>query len=110
MSVIPVGKVAKIEFGEDHVTPWTDNATAIGTTAPAVTAWAAKVVAARSAYQAQQAAQNAAKAATIDFNLALDAMVDATADILKQIKTQAALTGDGVGEAQAWIEARLARP
>ena len=96
MGVIPDGKVAKIEFGEDHVAPWTANAVAIGTTAGAVTAWSAKVTAARDAYQAQQAAQNAAKAATNDFRIKLSAMVDATSDIIKQIKTQAALNGDGV--------------
>ena len=96
MSVLPQGKVAKIEFAESHVSPWQANAVAIGTTAAAVTAWSAKVTAARDKYQAQQAAYNAAKAATNDFTIALRAMVDATAAIIKQIKTQAALTGDGV--------------
>jgi hypothetical protein len=96
MGVLPDGKVAKIEFGEAHVSPWQSNAVAIGTTAAAVTAWSAKVAAARDKYQAQQEAQNAAKAATNDFNMAMRAMVDATSAIIKQIKTQAALTGDGV--------------
>lgn len=96
MSVIPVGKVEKIEFAEQHVTPFTDHAVAIGTSSAAVTAWAAKVSAARAAFEAQKAAQNAAKAATITFNDALDAMVSATADILRQIKAQAGITGNSV--------------
>jgi hypothetical protein len=60
------------------------------TTTAAVTDLATKTTAARAAYNAQQAAQNAAKAATIDFNLAVDAMTTRGADIIKQIKAKAA--------------------
>ena len=96
MSVMPPAKVARIEFCENHVAPWTTNAVAIGTTAPAVTDLESKTLAARNAFNAQQAAQQAAKAATNDFNLAVQAMTDAAADIIKQIKTKAAISGNGV--------------
>ena len=96
MSVLPKSKVARIEFCEAHISPFTTNATAIGTSTTAVTDLQTKTVAARSAFNAQQAAQNAAKAATNDFNLAVAAMTDAAADIIKQIKTKAAISGNSV--------------
>jgi hypothetical protein len=93
---MPREKVAKIEFCEERTALWNSNAVPMGSTAPAITAWAAKVAAARAAYVAQKEAQNTAKSATNTFNLALDAMVNATANVIKQVKTQAALTGDAV--------------
>jgi hypothetical protein len=96
MSVLPTSKKDKIKFVQDHLTIWADNAVAIGTTAAAVTALQAKKDAAQAALTAQGEAQNAAKSRTNDLNIAVQAMVDATTDILKQIKTQAALTGPTV--------------
>jgi hypothetical protein len=96
MSVLPLAKVARIEFCENHNTPWSANAVAIGTTAAEVTALQTKTVAARDAFNAQQAAQNAARAATNDFNLAVEAMTQAAADIIKQVKTKAAISGNSV--------------
>ena len=96
MSVMPVSKVGKVEFCEQHITPWTTNAVAIGTTTAAVTDLGTKTTAARTAFNAQQAAQNAAKAATNDFNLALAAMNNAATDIIKQIRTKAATSGNSV--------------
>jgi hypothetical protein len=96
MGVLPPTKIARIEFCENHNTPWSTNAVAIGTTAAAVTDLETKTTAARDAFNAQQSAQNAARAATNDFNLAVQAMTDAAADIIKQIKTKAAISGNGV--------------
>jgi hypothetical protein len=95
-SILPADNVGRIEWCENHNTPLSTNAVAIGTTAAAVTDLATKTTAARAAFNAQQAAQNAAKAATIDFNLALAAMTAAAAGILKQIKAKAAVAGDSV--------------
>jgi hypothetical protein len=95
-SVLPPTKLARIEFCENHDTPFSTNAVAIGTTAAAVTDLATKTSAARAAYNAQQAAQNAAKAATNDYNIAVEAMTTAAADIIKQIKAKAATAGPGV--------------
>jgi hypothetical protein len=95
-SVLPASKIARIEFCENHNTPFSTNAVAIGTTALAVTDLATKTSAARAAFNAQQAAQNAAKAATNDYKIAVNAMTTAVADILKQIKTKAAISGPAV--------------
>jgi hypothetical protein len=94
--VLPATKIARIEFCEAHNTPFSSNAVAIGTTVLATTDLATKTVAARAAFNAQQAAQNAAKAATNDYKIAVNAMTTAVADILKQIKAKAAITGPSV--------------
>jgi hypothetical protein len=96
MSLIPDSKVGKIEFCENHVTPWTANAVAMGSSAAAVTAWSAQVSAARDAYTAQQAAQSAAMDATTNLNLALQALMDSTASVIKQVRAKADISGDGV--------------
>lgn len=96
MSALPRGKVERIEFAEDHVAPWTSNSVAIGSDAATVSAWSSKVTAARAAYEAQRAAKQAAKAATNEFHVSLQAMVDATADIIREIRTKAGFSGDAV--------------
>jgi hypothetical protein len=96
MSVVPKEVVAKIQFFEDHESPWTTNATAIGLTAGEVTALSTKTAAARAAYDAQQAAKNAAKDATLTLRLAVTAMADAGSDAIKKIRAKAATDGSGV--------------
>lgn len=96
MPIVPSKSVEKIEFYENHNTPWAANATAIGTTSTAVTALNTLTSAARTAFNAQQAAQTTAKAATLTLQNAVDAMQIAGANIIQQIKTKAATTGDSV--------------
>ena len=96
MSVLPDGKVPKVEFCEQHVAIFLANATAIGTTTTAVTDLQTKTATARAAFNAQKQAQDDAKSATLAFNLAVEAMTTAAADIIKSIKTKAATAGDGV--------------
>ena len=96
MGVMPVSTIGKIEFGEQHIAPWNSSAVAMGSSVPTITAWQALVESARDAYEAQKAAQNAAKAATNSLRIAMLALTDATADVIKQIKTQAAIVGDSV--------------
>jgi hypothetical protein len=96
MPVVPDTKLGKIQFAEEHVTPWTTNSVAMGSSAATITSWSAKVTTARAAYEAQKAAQNAAKAATNDLNIAMLAMNDATADVIRQIRTQAGIVGASV--------------
>lgn len=95
-SVLPNTPLEKIQFCENHVDPWTTNATAIGTTSTAVTDLTTKTTAARAAYNAQQAAQLAAKAATGDYHMAVSAMASAASDIIKSVKAKAATSGDSV--------------
>lgn len=96
MSVMPDGKLDKLQFCEEHIAPFTTNAVAIGTTAAAVTDLDTKTVAARAAYERQRAARLAAKDATVDFDLAIRAAADAASAIVKQVKAKAATAGDGV--------------
>lgn len=96
MAVLPDGKVAKVEFCEQHVDTFLANATAIGTTTTAVTDLQTKTQAARDAYNAQKQAQDDAKSATNTFNMAVEAMTLAVAEIIKQIKVKAGVAGDSV--------------
>lgn len=96
MSVVPKEIVARIQFYEDHESPWLINATGIGTTAAEITALTTKISAARAAYDAQQAAKNAAKDATLALRLAVAAMSNAGSDVIKKIRAKAATDGDNV--------------
>lgn len=96
MAVLPNDKVGKIEFCENHTTPWSANAVAIGTTTTAVTDLTTKTTAARSAYNAQQAAQLAAKAATNTYNMAVTAMASAAQAIIDQVRVKAFTAGNSV--------------
>lgn len=96
MSVMEGGKVAKIQFCEAHNDTWTTNAVAIGTTAPAVANLVTLTTTARDAFTAQQVARDAAKDATNNLNIAVRAMTNAAAEIIKQIKAKAAVSGDSI--------------
>ena len=96
MNVLPDGKVSKVEFCEQHLATWTSAATQIGTTTVAVGNLETLTEAARAAFNAQKLAQDNAKSATIAFNLAVQSMTTAAADIIKSIKTKAATAGDSV--------------
>lgn len=96
MATVPSDTAGKISFYENHTTPWSTNATAIGTTTTAVTDLTTKTTAARAAFNAQFSAQEAAKAATLALHAAVTAMATAGSDIIQSIKTKAATAGDGV--------------
>jgi hypothetical protein len=96
MSTVPKSIQDRITFYENHTPPWNTNAVAIGTTTTAVTDLTTKTTAARAAYNDQQAAQEAAKAATLALTNAIDAMSIAGANIIQQIRTKAGTAGDGV--------------
>lgn len=96
MTVLPKNLVDRLQFCENHLSIFGQNAVAIGTSQASVTAMGVKTVAARAALQAQAQAQDAAKAATNNLNLAMAALTDSVSDIIKQIKTQAAIVGPSV--------------
>jgi hypothetical protein len=96
MSVVPKEVVAKIQFYEDHQPTWSSNAVAIGTTTTEVTALQTKTAAARTAYDEQQAAQLAAKDATLKLRLAVEAMATAGGAIIKKVRAKAQTDGLGV--------------
>lgn len=67
MGVVPDSRLGKIEFYEAHIAPWTTNAAGIGLTPAAVTALGTLTTQARAAFNAAEAARQAAKAATQNF-------------------------------------------
>ena len=103
MPVLPKSRVAEIEWAEERKTLWNTNSVAMGSSALTVTAWEALVDDARAKYQARNEKENAAKAATTDYNMAILAMVNATSDIIKQVKTKAALDGNDTAYSLAQI-------
>src|SRR6476660_7431048 len=96
MALIPDTKIGRIEFCEAHVAPWTANSAAMGSSASAVTAWAALVTAARTKYTALQAAELARRNALTDLNDAIAPMMEATSSIIQQVRSKAQLSGDGI--------------
>ena len=94
MGVVPTKSIQKVQFYEDHNAPFTTNAVAIGVTTIEVTDLGTKTSAARAAYDAQQVARQAAKAATEAFENAVDAMGVAGAALLKKIRAKAEQTGN----------------
>src|SRR5688500_6466970 len=96
MSLVPKKAIDAVQFYENHLAPWTTNATAIGTTTTAMTDLTTKATAARDAYNAQQAAQDVAKTATMTFQDAVDALRVAGSAIIKNIRSKAETTGNSV--------------
>jgi hypothetical protein len=94
MAVVPSKQIEKVQYYQDHIAPFTTNATAIGITTTEVTDLDTKATAARAAYDAQQAAKQAAKTATEAFDNAANAMSVAGAAIIKKIRAKAEQTGN----------------
>jgi hypothetical protein len=98
MGLIPDTKIGRIQFYQSKITPWTTNAVAIGTTAAAVTDLGTKADAAATKLDAQIAAQEAAKTATLAADNAVSALMVAGAAIIKNIRAKAETTGASVYE------------
>jgi hypothetical protein len=95
-TILPGTRIGKVEYFESHNGIWTTNAVAIGTSAPEMTALAAKTVAARAAFVNQQEARTAAKTATNAFHAAVRDLADAGTDVIMKIKAKAAVDGETV--------------
>ncbi len=96
MALIPQSINGKIQFFEAHISDWTTNAVAIGSSAPEVAAIAAKTEAARAALVAQETAQETAKTRTSELRQAVDALLDAGSDLIMKVRAKAATDGDGI--------------
>lgn len=95
--LIPNSRLGKVQFYEDHLPPWLTNTEAIGLTAEAMAEFGGRVTAARAAYDAQQAAINAARAATAAFHEAVRHMhgdPGGGSDLIRTIRAHAEMTGD----------------
>jgi len=93
MSLVPKKDVDRIQFYENHIAPFTTNATAIGILASEATDLQTKTAAARAAFDARQAAQQAAEAATLAQRDAVDAMSNAGAALIEKIRAKAKQVG-----------------
>jgi hypothetical protein len=100
MGVVPDTRLGKIEFYELHALaggPWAANAAAIGLTPAAVTTLGTLTAQARAAFNAAEAARQAAKAATQNFYDKVRAMHSgpgAGADMIEAIKNYAQTKND----------------
>ncbi|HMN39950.1 MAG TPA: hypothetical protein PKE29_03835 [Phycisphaerales bacterium] len=103
MSIVPDTNIGKITFYEAHIGPWTSTPTQIGLVAADCTALQALITNARKAWDAQQAASEAAKAATTAMHNAVRAMHTLGAVDLAKIKAYADVTNDPNVYAKAQI-------
>jgi hypothetical protein len=94
MSTVPKVRVERVQFYEDHIAPFTTHAVAIGLTSGEVTDLTAKTTAARNAYNAQQAAIQASKAATEAFYNAVVMLSIAGDAAITKIRAKASVTND----------------
>ncbi len=94
MSVMPRDKVGQIEFATSHVEKWLEHAIAIGSSPERIEELAAKIAEARAAFNEQKQAQLKARAATMKFHLAVDAMSAITQEVITTARTKAIASGD----------------
>jgi hypothetical protein len=96
MNLVPRNNSGKIQFFKGRLEQWADRAVEIGTSDAAVADLSEKTAIARQAYMEQQAAIQAARAATLRLNNAIDDMASAGASIIMQIKSKARLDGNEI--------------
>lgn len=94
MSIVPTSDLGKITFYEAHIPVWTADASAIGLKDSDCADLQALISAARAAWDAQQAAANASKAATTTMHNAVRAMHALGATDIAKIKAFAEATGN----------------
>jgi hypothetical protein len=91
-SVLPKTVIELLTFCEAHDDVWAAAPTAIGLTAPQVEEMQGLTADCRAAYDAAQAARSASKAATTTLNGLAATLRTTTADLVRQIKSTAALS------------------
>src|SRR5690606_35587172 len=94
MSVLPRGRLQRIEFLEYHLPIWSNDPAAIGLDPLVLTELNGLMVAARAAYTTQQTAHQTALASTTGFHNATDAMSEAASAAIAEIKAYDQTTGD----------------
>jgi len=95
-AVLPKQTVARIQWAENHVTPFSTNAVAIGITAAIATDFQTKTEAARAALQARDAADDALRNRNNDLKQAMIALTDAAGAIVNTVHAKADMVGDSV--------------
>src|SRR3954470_3532923 len=94
VALLPKKKIERLGWCEAHVTPFTTNAVAIGSSTTAATDFSTKTTAARAAYVIKQAAEEALRNANGNFDMALASATDAFSNIVKSVRAKAAVSGD----------------
>lgn len=106
MSVVPVKFNDRIQFYEQHISPFTSNATAIGVTTGECSDLQTKTEAARTAFDAREALRQQTEAATVAMRDAIAAMSVAGAAMIKKIRGKA----DQVGGNSVYTLAEIPPP
>src|SRR5688572_8068571 len=96
MSTVPLGKNDKISYYEEHAPIFVANAAALGVDPAAAADLQTKTTSARGSFNTQQTAKTSARTAVGNCNIAVKAMSDAGADIIRQIRATAAVEGDSI--------------
>ncbi|MEZ0265336.1 MAG: hypothetical protein ACAI43_11465 [Phycisphaerae bacterium] len=91
MKLVPADDAGAIGFFASRSTLWNTNAVGMGSTAPIITAMNARTSAAQAKLTAATAARNAAKTATEELRAAIRAMRQAGSEVIKQVRTKAAV-------------------
>jgi hypothetical protein len=94
MAVVPDKKAEIVQFFETHLPVWTAQPTKIGLSSAQLTAFAPIVSAARTSFNAAEAARSASKGATTNFNTALSNLKNNGAELIDAIKLYARTTGN----------------
>jgi hypothetical protein len=111
MRLLPPSRIARVEFFETRIEPWTARATDLGLTAAELATLAAQAAAARAAFTAQQDAAAAARAATAAFHDALRTLERSGSAAIRTIRNQAAGgAGGGAGDPDVYVLARIPPP
>jgi len=92
--IVPSGDLGKLQFYEAHLNPWATNAAAIGLSVDQITAIDTLTQAARAAFDAKEAAEQAKLAATQSFYDAVSSMQATGAGLIATIKAKAKADDD----------------
>ncbi len=94
MGVVPDTRLGQLEFYEAHLPVWEASPAAIGLTVGQLASLETLVTAARTTYNTQQSARNAARAATNAFYDAIDSAHENGSNLIAIIKTYATSTSN----------------
>jgi hypothetical protein len=94
MSTVPQTIIGRIQFFEQHLPVWSISPTSLGLAPTDIVALNTLTSDARAKYDLALATRSAAKARTEEQNIAVDAMYDYGADLIKTIRAFAEKTGN----------------
>lgn len=106
---IPSGRAERVAFFTDHINVWNDNAAALGLTPERIAAFlTARINPATEALENARQARNAAKAATVAADVAIQAMLEEGRAIISTIRSVASETAAAGGNPDTvWQLAQL---